>query len=160
MYTEQLCINGVDMLKIHRAVRAGLKLISVDIIIVKAHKNGRFSMHSELCCQSVCRGGFARGAGACKHNCLCASFTYHICNFRELFFVQSLVYTYKLADLATPYVLVEIGYRFASHKLAPVLALSIYAEEVGTVVEHGYLIRILNVGKHQDEALFGGKYIE
>ena len=128
--TEQLGIDSVDMLKVNLAVRTGSDLVAVDVVIVKAHKYRLLAVDTKLSVKSVCRCGFTRRAGACKHNRLCSSLTDLVCNGRESLLVQSLVDTDKLSDLAVVYKSVQVGYGFALHKLAPLLALVTYCKQV------------------------------
>ena len=37
MLTEQLGVNGINMLKVNLAVGAGLDLVTVNVVVVKAH---------------------------------------------------------------------------------------------------------------------------
>ena len=58
MLSEELNVDSVNMLKVELPVGAGGNFISVDIVIVKAHKYRTFAVDAQLCCQAVCRRGF------------------------------------------------------------------------------------------------------
>ena len=51
--SKKLGIDGIDMLKVELSVGTGSYFISIDIVIVKAHKNGCLSVNAKLSCKSV-----------------------------------------------------------------------------------------------------------
>ena len=60
MLGEKLGVDGVDVLKVDLAVRAGLDLVTVDVVVVKAHENWLLAMDTKLGGESVRRGCLAR----------------------------------------------------------------------------------------------------
>ena len=120
---EQGRVQGVDMLQIQLAIRAGGKFIPVDVIVIQAHEDGLFAMNPQLRGKAVGGSGFAGGAGSCQHHYSGFPLAHHICNLRNPLFVERLVDPNQLPDAAGAGLAVQIRHGAAFHQRAPAFPL-------------------------------------
>ena len=102
-----------------RLIRAGQDLIPIQIVIVQAHQNGLFAVDTQLCGQTVGRGGLTGRAWAGQHNGLCAPITDHIRDPGVILLVQSLIDPDQLSDAAGIHQIIQICNSLTIHKVAP-----------------------------------------
>ena len=57
---EEFCVDRIDVLEVNRTVGSGLKLISVDVVVIEAHEYGLLAVYAQLGGETVCRGGLTR----------------------------------------------------------------------------------------------------
>ena len=152
VYTEQIRIDGIDMLKVNLSIRAGLNGIPVYIVIVQAHQNRLFAMDPELGSQTIRRGSFAGRTGACQHHSLGAPLTNHIRNLGIALFVERFVDADQFPDFSGIHQVIQVRNRFAFHQRAPAGTFIGNGPEMGHIHIGRNLIGILIVGIQEQEA--------
>ena len=155
----QIVRDGIDVLQIHLAVGAGGNFVPVNVVVIQAHEHRLFTVNPQLGCQTVCRGGFSRGAGPRQQHRLGAPGADHIRHLGKPLFMEGLVHPDQLPNSAGNRQLVEIRHIFALHQPAPPLPLGEDAKQLGHGRKPCQLVRLQLIGVHKEEAAVSRQHI-